>query len=43
MYTWYIFIIQKVQNTVIHLEVDEEQWKVTQGPQWEGCVAFLLL
>ena len=26
-----IFIIQKVQDTVIHLEVDEEQWKITQG------------
>ena len=26
-----IFIIQKVQDTVIHLEVDEEQWEVTQG------------
>ena len=24
-------IIQKVQDTVIHLEVDEEQWEVTQG------------
>ena len=24
-------IIQKVQDTVIHLEVDEEQWKITQG------------
>ena len=31
-------IIQKVQDTVIHLEVDEEQWKITQGskrqPKW---------
>ena len=26
-------IIQKVQDTVIHLEVDEEQWKITQGSQ----------
>ena len=26
-----IFIAQKVQDTVIHLEVDEEQWKITQG------------
>ena len=26
-----INIIQKVQDTVIHLEVDEEQWKITQG------------
>ena len=26
-----IFIIQKVQDTVIHLEVDEEQWEITQG------------
>ena len=26
------FIIQKVQDTVIHLEVDEEeQWEITQG------------
>ena len=24
-------IIQRVQDTVIHLEVDEEQWKITQG------------
>ena len=24
-------IIQKVQDTVIHLEVDEEQWEVTHG------------
>ena len=24
-------IIQIVQDTVIHLEVDEEQWKITQG------------
>ena len=24
-------IIQKVQDTVIHLEVDEEQWEITQG------------
>ena len=23
-------ITQKVQDTVIHLEVDEEQWKITQ-------------
>ena len=28
---WIIFIIQKVQDTVIHLEVDEEQWEITQG------------
>ena len=26
-----IFIIQKVRDTVIHLEVDEEQWEITQG------------
>ena len=26
-------IIQIVQDTVIHLEVDEEQWKITQGCQ----------
>ena len=26
-----IFVIQKVQDTVIHLEVDEEQWEITQG------------
>ena len=27
-----IFIIQKGQDTVIHLEVDEEQWwEITQG------------
>ena len=24
-------IIQIVQDTVIHLKVDEEQWEVTQG------------
>ena len=24
-------VIQKVQDTVVHLEVDEEQWKITQG------------
>ena len=24
-------IIQKVQDTVIHLEVEEEQWEVTRG------------
>ena len=24
-------IIQKVQDTGIHLEVDKEQWKITQG------------
>ena len=24
-------IIQIVQDTVMHLEVDEEQWKITQG------------
>ena len=24
-------IIQKVLDTVIHLEVDEEQWEITQG------------
>ena len=24
-------VIQKVQDTVIHLEVDEEHWKITQG------------
>ena len=30
----YIFnIIQKAQDTSIHLEVDEEQWKITQGCQ----------
>ena len=23
-------IIQKVEDTVIHLEVDEEQWKITE-------------
>ena len=26
-----IFIIQKVQDAVIHLEIDEEQWEITQG------------
>ena len=25
-----IFITQKVQDTVIHLGVDEEQWEITQ-------------
>ena len=24
-------IIQKVQDTVVHLEVDEELWRITQG------------
>ena len=34
-----IFIIQKVQDTVIHLEVDEEQWKVTQASKRQAkCV-----
>ena len=33
-----IFIIQKVQDTVIHLEVDEEQWKVTQGSKRQACL-----
>ena len=23
--------LQNVQDTVIHLEVDEEQWEITQG------------
>ena len=32
-------IIQKVQDTGIHLEVDEEQWKITQGCQRQAqCV-----
>ena len=31
-----IFIIQKVQDTVIHLEVDEEQWEITQGSKASG-------
>ena len=31
MYLVDIFIIQKVQDTVIHLKVDEEQWEITQG------------
>ena len=26
-----VFIIQKVQDTVIHLEVDEAQWEITRG------------
>ena len=27
-----VFIIQKVQDTVIHVELDEEeQWEITQG------------
>ena len=26
-----IFVIQKVKDTVIHLEVDEEQWEISQG------------
>ena len=24
-------VIQKVQDTVIHVEVEEQQWKITQG------------
>ena len=24
-------IVQKIQDTVIHLEVDEDQWEITQG------------
>ena len=39
-------IIQKVQDTVIHLEVDEEQWKITQGSkrqaQWVWSPRALL-
>ena len=32
-------IIQKVvQDTVIHLEVDEEQWKITQGKITQGKI-----
>ena len=32
-------VIQKVQDTVIHLEVDEEQWKITQGSKRQAkCV-----
>ena len=27
----HIVIIQKVHDTGIHLKVDEEQWKITQG------------
>ena len=34
-------IIQQVQDTGIHLEVDEEQWKITQGSErqakWVWC------
>ena len=29
--TRHLQLIQKVQDTVIHLEVDKEQWKITQG------------
>ena len=35
-----IFIIQKVQDTVIHLEVDEEQWKITQGSKRQAKWAW---
>ena len=35
-------IIQKVQDTVIHLEVDEEQWEITQGSKRQaGRIGFL--
>ena len=37
-----IFIIQKAQDTVIHLEVDEEQWEITQGSKRQaGRTEFL--
>ena len=29
-------IIQKVQDTVFHLEVDGEQWEITQGSKRQG-------
>ena len=29
-------IIQKVKDTVIHLEVDEEQWKITSHKEARG-------
>ena len=29
-------IIQKVQDTVFHLEVDEEQWEITQGSKMQA-------
>ena len=35
-------IIQKVQDTVIHLEIDEEQWEITQGSKRQaGRAGFL--
>ena len=33
-------IIQKVQDTVIHLEVDKEQWKITQGSKRQAKWAW---
>ena len=41
-----IFIIQ-VHDPVIHLEVDEEQWEITQGSKrqarwvWSPCIVLL--
>ena len=35
-------IIQIVQDTVIHLEVDEEQWEVTQGSKSQAEIAGFL-
>ena len=36
-------VIQKVQDTVIHLEVDEEQWKITQGSKRQAKWVWSLL
>ena len=33
-------IIQKVQDTDIHLKVDEEQWKITQGSKRQASSVF---
>ena len=35
-------IIQKVQDTVIHLEVDEEQWEITQGSKRQAKITGFL-
>ena len=41
-------MIQKVQDTVIHLEVDAEQWEITQGSKRQtertgflGLISFM--
>ena len=37
-----IFIIQKVQDTVIHVEVDEEQWAITEGNKRQAEITVFL-